>query len=216
MNWRIWDSVGDAPRNMASGIACFFLANHLGKQAFFHPTLWRDLIHSSGQKNKYHVCGFKSPNRLFAYSCLLVGQSLLLSSPQDCWLKPPTVGTDVSHMGVSINGGTPKWMVYSGTSYSNGWFCHIMPFDLLHQNPGGDLQGHHPRETAGSGGGTGRIWWIILTIGLGCWFLWDFPGCNRIYGMVWYGMLCHVMWCYVVWLNVMLECNYVLMSCHVT
>ena len=32
---------------------------------------------------------------------------------------------DVQHhpeMGVSSNGGTPKWMVYNGKPYSNGWF----------------------------------------------------------------------------------------------
>ena len=25
-------------------------------------------------------------------------------------------------MGVSLNGGTPKWMVYNGKPYLNGWF----------------------------------------------------------------------------------------------
>ena len=28
----------------------------------------------------------------------------------------------VCYMGVSINGDTPKWMVYNGKSHSNGWF----------------------------------------------------------------------------------------------
>ena len=27
-----------------------------------------------------------------------------------------------SHMGISINGGTPKWLVYNGKSHENGWF----------------------------------------------------------------------------------------------
>ena len=31
-----------------------------------------------------------------------------------------------SQLGVSINGGTAKWMVYKGTSYWNGW-CLLMP-----------------------------------------------------------------------------------------
>ena len=26
------------------------------------------------------------------------------------------------HMGVSKNSGTPKWMVYTGNPYQNGWF----------------------------------------------------------------------------------------------
>ena len=29
---------------------------------------------------------------------------------------------NIFHMGVSLNGGTPKWMVYTGKPYQNGWF----------------------------------------------------------------------------------------------
>ena len=28
----------------------------------------------------------------------------------------------INYMGVSKNSGTPKWMVYNGKPYENGWF----------------------------------------------------------------------------------------------
>ena len=60
-----------------------------------------------------------------------------------CWIHVEYQGTGIKHgnrkswswcdlkcwnmnnhlrMGVSINGGTPKWMLYKGKSYQNGWF----------------------------------------------------------------------------------------------
>ena len=35
-------------------------------------------------------------------------------------LEPLEILVQIGHMGVSINGGTPKWMVYKGTPYQNG------------------------------------------------------------------------------------------------
>ena len=37
-----------------------------------------------------------------------------------------------SHMGVSLNGGTPKWMVYNGKPYYNGWFGDTIIFGNTH------------------------------------------------------------------------------------
>ena len=45
----------------------------------------------------------------------------------------------IHNMGVSVNGGTPKWMVYNGKPYWNGWFGgttilgfhHIAPHSVL-------------------------------------------------------------------------------------
>ena len=34
----------------------------------------------------------------------------------------------IVHMGVSINGGTPKWLVYTGQSYQNGWWLGVPPW----------------------------------------------------------------------------------------
>ena len=34
--------------------------------------------------------------------------------------KKKKTKTNNKHMGVSINGGTPKWLVYKGKSYENG------------------------------------------------------------------------------------------------
>ena len=31
------------------------------------------------------------------------------------------------HMGGSVNGGTPKWMVYNGKSHWNGWWLGVPP-----------------------------------------------------------------------------------------
>ena len=43
------------------------------------------------------------------------------------WTETPQQASHrYSHyMGVSRNGGTPKWMVYKGKSYQNGWFWGI-------------------------------------------------------------------------------------------
>ena len=38
------------------------------------------------------------------------------------WGGESRYGTVVLYMGVSKNRGTPKWMVYSGKPYQNGWF----------------------------------------------------------------------------------------------
>ena len=39
------------------------------------------------------------------------------------WTDPGFCFPDIIiYMAVSINGGNPKWMVYSGKSYENGWF----------------------------------------------------------------------------------------------
>ena len=37
-------------------------------------------------------------------------------------LPPKWVANLRPHVGVSLNGGTPKWMVYNGKPYQNGWF----------------------------------------------------------------------------------------------
>ena len=37
-------------------------------------------------------------------------------------LDPTSDSQRVQHMGVSKNSGTPKWMVYNGKPYKNGWF----------------------------------------------------------------------------------------------
>ena len=36
------------------------------------------------------------------------------------------------HVGVSKNRGTPKWMVYNGKPYSNGWFGGTTIFGNIH------------------------------------------------------------------------------------
>ena len=41
-------------------------------------------------------------------------------------------GTWFSHMGVSKNRGTPKWMVYNGKPYQNGWFGGTTIFGNIH------------------------------------------------------------------------------------
>ena len=38
------------------------------------------------------------------------------------------------YMGVSKNGGTPKWMVYNGKPYKNGWFGSTTIFGNTHMN----------------------------------------------------------------------------------
>ena len=42
-----------------------------------------------------------------------------------------------ANMGVSLNGGTPKWMVYNGKPYQNGWFggTIILGNPHMYQNP---------------------------------------------------------------------------------
>ena len=38
----------------------------------------------------------------------------------------------LTHMGVSKNNGTPKWMVYKGKPYENGWFGGTTVFGNTH------------------------------------------------------------------------------------
>ena len=46
-----------------------------------------------------------------------------------------TASKDAHMHGGSIHGGTPKWMVYSGQSHSNGWFRGTSIYRNLHMHP---------------------------------------------------------------------------------
>ena len=74
----------------------------------------------------------------------LMPWDLLSTSPfQRCWNKIPSLfnrGTsrsfikknNLNHLGVSKNRGTPKWMVYDGKPYKNGWFGWKTPYFWKH------------------------------------------------------------------------------------
>ena len=54
-----------------------------------------------------------------------------LIDPKKC----PELNTDfldMKHMDVSKNRGTPKWMVYNGKPYENGWFGGTIIFGNIH------------------------------------------------------------------------------------
>ena len=47
----------------------------------------------------------------------------------------PIVINGVMHLDVSKNRGTPKWMVYNGKTYWNGWFRGTTIFGNIHLEP---------------------------------------------------------------------------------
>ena len=49
------------------------------------------------------------------------------------WKATTTIGdTPFFHLGVSKNSGIPKWMVYNGKPYQNGWFGGTTIFGNIH------------------------------------------------------------------------------------
>ena len=56
--------------------------------------------------------------------------------------RTPTIAEILSHMGVSKNMGTPKWMVYNGKPYHNGWFGGTPIFGNIHMLHGTGIFAH--------------------------------------------------------------------------
>ena len=102
-------------------------------------------------------------------------QTLPSSSCLDIWWQ------DV-HMGVSKNRGTPKWMVYNGKPYLNGWFGGTTIFGNIHSVSKKTCDPLVFSEVSASAegverGGSGVDWfWSFLENRTGWW--WNHPSEN--------------------------------------
>ena len=74
--------------------------------------------------------------------------------PRDRWNPRPTW--------VSINGGTPRWMVYNVKSHWNGWFGGILSLGNLHMGPWIAI---FYRHVAFQPSGYGRVWQGLFQVG---------------------------------------------------